>query len=28
MCLEPANTIIIAWIWLNEKPSTLSLIGG
>ncbi|MBF0705820.1 DMT family transporter [Alkalihalobacillus hwajinpoensis] len=28
MYLEPAIAIFIAWIWLNEWPSTLSLIGG
>lgn len=26
--LEPALAIIIAWLWLNEWPNTLSLIGG
>ncbi|WP_354005853.1 DMT family transporter [Fictibacillus terranigra] len=26
--LEPAVAILTAWIWLNEWPSTLSLIGG
>lgn len=26
--LEPALAIMIAWLWLNEWPSTLSLIGG
>lgn len=25
---EPVVAIIVAWIWLNEFPSTLSLIGG
>lgn len=28
MYLEPAIAIFIAWVWLNEWPSTLSLIGG
>lgn len=28
MYLEPAIAIIVAWVWLNEWPSTLSLIGG
>lgn len=26
--LEPAFAVLIAWIWLNELPSGLSLIGG
>lgn len=26
--IEPVFVIIIAWFWLNEWPSTLSLIGG
>lgn len=26
--LEPAFIILIAWIWLNELPSMLSIIGG
>ncbi|WP_369795859.1 DMT family transporter [Fictibacillus sp. FJAT-27399] len=28
MYLEPAIAILTAWVWLNEWPSTLSLIGG
>lgn len=28
MYLEPAIAIFVAWIWLNEWPTTLSLIGG
>lgn len=28
MYIEPAIAIIIAWFWLNEWPSTVSLIGG
>ena len=28
MYLEPADAIVISWIWLAEWPSTLSLIGG
>jgi len=28
MYLEPAVAIFVAWIWLKELPSTLSLIGG
>ncbi|WP_217587234.1 DMT family transporter [Lentibacillus saliphilus] len=28
MYLEPAIAIIIAWVWLDEWPNTLSLIGG
>ncbi|WP_240374863.1 DMT family transporter [Bacillus piscicola] len=28
MYVEPAIAIIIAWIWLQEWPSTLSIIGG
>lgn len=28
MYLEPVIAIIIAWVWLNEWPSTLSIIGG
>ncbi|WP_156290364.1 DMT family transporter [Oceanobacillus salinisoli] len=26
--IEPAIAIIIAWLWLNEWPSSISLIGG
>lgn len=26
--IEPAIAIVIAWFWLNEWPSTLSIIGG
>lgn len=26
--VEPVVAIIVAWIWLNELPSTLSIIGG
>ena len=26
--VEPAIAIVIAWFWLNEWPSTLSIIGG
>lgn len=26
--LEPVFAILIAWLWLNELPSTLSMIGG
>ncbi len=25
---EPVVAIIVAWIWLNELPSTMSIIGG
>jgi len=28
MYMEPAVAIIIAWVWLKEWPSTISLIGG
>lgn len=28
MYIEPVFVIIIAWIWLNEWPETISLIGG
>jgi drug/metabolite transporter (DMT)-like permease len=28
MYLEPSIAILVAWIWLQEWPSTLSLIGG
>ncbi|MDQ0255857.1 drug/metabolite transporter (DMT)-like permease [Evansella vedderi] len=28
MYLEPAIAVIVAWIWLSEWPTTLSLIGG
>lgn len=28
MYLVPGIAILVAWIWLNELPSTLSLIGG
>lgn len=26
--LEPPIAILVAWIWLNELPSTLSMVGG
>ncbi|ARK32244.1 DMT family transporter [Halalkalibacter krulwichiae] len=28
MYLEPAVAILVAWVWLQELPSTLSIIGG
>lgn len=28
MYLEPVLAILIAWLWIHEWPSTLSLIGG
>ncbi len=28
MYLEPAIAIFVAWIWLNELPTTVSIIGG
>ncbi|CQR46087.1 putative DMT superfamily transporter inner membrane protein [Paraliobacillus sp. PM-2] len=28
MYLEPAIAILTAWVWLNEWPSTLSIVGG
>jgi drug/metabolite transporter (DMT)-like permease len=28
MYIEPAIAVLVAWIWLSEIPSTLSLIGG
>ncbi|WP_332634045.1 DMT family transporter [Halalkalibacter flavus] len=28
MYLEPAVAVLVAWVWLKELPTTLSLIGG